>query len=168
MQAHVAKCAITPSTMQYYPKETMAAAIKYLSNMEIAKFQVTTFARLLNSQTEMLRRTLPEDGRYVGGAAWGMARKCLNIFLRDALYNSYLRNEYNLVNLERHMEVPLDSHTMDAIMRDIEGIFLSTRPSIANLTPDLSDQYQDVAAKIAARMSTYKVHLDLLFWRSNT
>jgi hypothetical protein len=61
------------------------------------------FTALLNDQTRKLQKALPRGARH-----WGTARKALNIFLRDALYNHYLCNEYGFNRLEQWLEVPLD------------------------------------------------------------
>src|ERR1700722_8593328 len=66
----------------------------------------------LDAWTAQLQQKFPKGGRY-----WGVARKCLNIFMRDAAYNSYLVGMYpRLRDLEKVLEVPLDSFTAKGLL----------------------------------------------------
>ena len=55
-----------------------------------------------------------------GAQAWGTARKALNIFLRDALYTTYLSKRYGLPRAEASLEIPLDSITA-VRLREVYG-----------------------------------------------
>jgi hypothetical protein len=71
------------------------------------------FNQTLDALTEDLRRAMPHDARH-----WGVARKCLNLFFRDALYNFYLRRAYDVEKVERYLEIPLDSYVGRALRRE--------------------------------------------------
>ena len=91
---------------------------------------------------------------------WGVARKCLNLFCRT-LHNVYLRTEYGLADFEPYLEVPL-------ILRwsrtEEEDPALPSK-TVKGLTPDDSSKFQAAAQRIADREGTYRVHLDIVYWR---
>ena len=60
----------------------------------------------LDTATMELCAAMPREVR-----AWGLARKALNIFLRECLYTSYLRDASRLDRSEHYLELPLDSLT---------------------------------------------------------
>ena len=85
----------------------VTAARTHLGRLDLRPFGTRhndRFRAELNSATTRLRAVLPEDARH-----WGLARKGLNIFLRDCLYTVYLRERYRLDRAEPFFEVPLDS-----------------------------------------------------------
>src|SRR5665811_1628210 len=79
--------------------------LKEIDLADIGKADAPQFPQVLDNQTEKLRRHMPRYAPY-----WGTARKCLNLFFRDTLYNFYLRKEYGLEKFEKYMEIPLDSY----------------------------------------------------------
>lgn len=120
----------------------------------------------LDSHTERLRRSFPNGGR-----SWGAARKALNLFFRELVYNKFLADRFGLPvdfyqfnETVQHLEVPLD--------RDValELINHSTAPlpkwkSIKSLMPTTSRQFQAAARTIADSKGIARVHLDLIYWR---
>ena len=83
------------------------AARAYIAAMPLSAFGVASekrFLSVLNRHTELLRRAC-----LATGCSWGLARKLLNIYLRNALYTSYLRDAYRLQLAEQWYEIPLDS-----------------------------------------------------------
>ena len=86
---------------------------------------------------DSLKRRLPKGAR-----SWGAARKALNIFLRDVLYNHYLRSHHGLDRLEDWLEVPLDRDVAVALRAESEGGELPRWKTIKRLTPDVSGRYQ--------------------------
>jgi hypothetical protein len=93
---------------------------------------------------------------------WGPSRKALNLFLRDATYNHWMRDGYELAAAEDKLEIPLDGIVMDGLReRDAS---LPASSSVKRLTPEHSALYQHAAAKIAADRGCVRVHLDLVFW----
>ena len=88
-------------------KGVVAAVRAHLGRLDLRPFGThdgDRFLAELNSATTRLQAVLPENARY-----WGLARKGLNIFLRDCLYTVYLRERYRLDRAEPFFEVPLDS-----------------------------------------------------------
>ncbi len=65
---------------------------------EISTGDPSQYPQILVGLTEKLRLALPRDARH-----WGLARKCLNLFFRDALYNYYLREAYGLAKFEEYL-----------------------------------------------------------------
>lgn len=90
IQAHVAIVAISPSTVRGQgAKGVVAAARDFLKVLPLDPFSAggeAGFVSVLERSTMDLISTLP-----AGAKSWGLARKCVNIFLRDAFYNFYLR-----------------------------------------------------------------------------
>lgn len=87
--------------------------------MPLAPFGTSSAARFLSrldSATDGLKRALPKGAQH-----WGLARKGLNIFLRDCLYTTYLRDEYRLARAEPFFEVPLDSITGTRLVKESRG-----------------------------------------------
>lgn len=101
------------------PPGTLESVREFLKSLDLAAIGNTDpaqFCNTLNDLTEKLRRALPNGARH-----WGLARKCLNLFLRDALYNYYLREGYGLERFERYLEVPLDSYVGRGLLDEPEG-----------------------------------------------
>jgi hypothetical protein len=90
----------------------------------------------------------------------------VNLFLRDVLYNRFLCDHYRLAHVEPWLEVPLDGDVAEQLRRESEGVALSKWNGIKRVTPELSNEYQCAAARVAERKQTARVHLDLLWWRA--
>jgi hypothetical protein len=119
------------------------------------------YPALLNELTHELSKVLrPYERR---GSAWGPARIFLNIFIRDAFYDFYLREAYSLGRLEAELEIPLDSY-VGRRLREVEK-HLPRWSRVIDLTPEASAQFQDSASKVAKRLGTYRVHLDVIYWQ---
>jgi len=127
---------------------------------QIGSLTPDDFPLELDEQTKRFMRAMP-----LGGRRWGMARKCLNLFLRDALYSFYLRGAYNLEKLESVLEIPLDSQVGTALRRHDKS--LPQWPGVVNLTPAVSAKFQAAASQIAAEQGTSRVHLDVGYWRAS-
>lgn len=107
---------------------------------------------------------------------WGTARKGLNIFFRDVLYNSFFFKELKLCfEYGDQLEIPLDSKTMGKIRRlYVENNFKQfelVKPrttTIIALDSENSRSFQKIAAEIAKRLPKYRsyrrVDLDMEFW----
>lgn len=95
VQHRVAVIAIGPSTARRQGTAgVVASAQRFLATLSLAPFASSDsdgFRTALDEATERLRDSFPEVAK-----SWGLARKCLNIFLRDAFYNHYLREHYGL------------------------------------------------------------------------
>jgi hypothetical protein len=86
----------------------VAAAREHLRGLDLNRFGVDeprTFENELDRATEGLRRVLPRDAQH-----WGLARKVLNIFLRDCLYTSYLCEAFQLTRIEISLNYPPGFH----------------------------------------------------------
>lgn len=117
------------------------------------------FARRLDSATREMQGVLPRPA-----ATWGLARKLINIFLRDCVYTSYLRDAYRLDVTEPHLEIPLDSITAKQIRIHAPGSLLPRWPGVKHLQPDVSQHYQAAAQMIADLYGISRVHLDADWW----
>jgi hypothetical protein len=124
------------------------------------------FAKFLDDHTQKLLKVFPADGK-----SWGAARKGLNLFFREAVYNKFISDHYKLPTdltvfnkLIRQLEVPLDFDVATGIYKDKNGT-IPKWISIKKLTKDVSDIYQKEALAIADSKKVARVHLDLIYWR---
>ncbi len=107
-------------------------------------------------------KLFPENGK-----SWGAARKGLNLFFRDVIYNYYLRqkldiNDNSHVHLQ-NLEVPLDKDVALGLKNNKSN--LDKWVSIKSLTKEISDKYQNAAKEIAVEKGVLRIHLDLEYWR---
>jgi len=139
----------------------LAATRARLARIDLSGFTAgsgAAFAARLNAETGRLRRAMP------GGAGpWGAARKALNLFLRDVLYQRLLCEGYRLRRLEPWLEIPLDSIVAAAIQREASSAGIPRWPGLKHLTPEISAVYQSAAGKVARTHATARIHLDI-FW----
>ena len=172
MQKRIASGAVTPSAARNMgPRGTVRAARKFLAD-KIALRDVgasgQNYPQLLDGLTRRLVRTLPKQAQH-----WGAARKFLNIFLRDAAYNIYLRSAYRLDRIENQLEVPLDSHMARELKQAMRNLNINN-PSlprwktVISIDSRINKRYQDVARKIARRERIDPVHLDVIAWRKSS
>lgn len=96
------------------------------------------------------------------GRSWGFARKSLNVFLRDCLYNVYLREQNHLDQAEYCLEIPLDSIVAEKI-RECDR-FMPRWRNIRDLDCHTNEFYQVLAAEIAENEGYARVHLDAVWW----
>jgi hypothetical protein len=138
------------------------AARSYLATLSLRQFGVsrrTTFDRRLDTTTESLRRALPRGAR-----TWGMARRVLNIFLRNALYDFYLRKKYRLGRAEGFFEVPVDSIVARELRQELGRGLLPRWHGVKYLTPNDNLRYQQAARSSARKLGLPAVHLDTYWW----
>jgi len=165
LRRHVARTSIGPSTLRGQRTPGLVdAAREFLCELALADFLVggkAGFAEALDGRTDEMRTSLPRGAQH-----WGVARKSLNIFLRNALYTGYLRDHYRLAPLEPWLELPLDSITARRICAVVvaTGTQVPRWHTVRGLTPDDSRAYQDAAAQIAAAHGVDRVHLDAYWW----
>lgn len=129
----------------------------FLRSLPLARFGTadeTKYRRHLNAATQALASKLP------GPNTWGLARKLVNMFLRDCAYNAYLRSAYGLGRSEAFMEVPLDSFTIKEIGRQA-GL---PPVKLGMLSQEVSDQYQRAARDWAKQRKHRTVHLDAVVY----
>ena len=141
----------------------VAAARKGLADMNLLQLPRAgseDFTRHLDDITQKLLCSFP-----AGARNWGAARKVLNLFLRDCLYNFYLRDWYGLAVCEPYLEVPLDSYVSDGLRRTARGDDLPEWCGVKHVTSKVNALYQEIASEEADRLGTERVHLDLRYWQ---
>ncbi|MDX6288296.1 MAG: hypothetical protein QOH42_95 [Blastocatellia bacterium] len=140
---------------------TADAARTFLRTIDLTTFGPgsAAFAAALDHSTDNLRAALPRAVRH-----WGIARKVLNIFLRNCLYTTYLNAQFGFDRREDSFELPLDSITALNLKRAAGRGTLPPWPGVKHLSPSLSAQFQEAAAKEAAKRGISRVHLDAVWW----
>ena len=161
VQDKVAISAVPPSTFRGSKAGLIAAVRDFLQFLDLSQFAVSDqkrFAARLERVTRQMRSALSRES-----ATWGVARKALNLFLRDAFYNTYLRKRFKLVRAEACYEVPLDGVVANGLRRRFPKQ-LPRWPGVKPLTKKVSDVYQAAAMKEAQKMDLSRVHLDIYLW----
>jgi hypothetical protein len=140
----------------------MHAAIEFLAALDIAPLvDADAFPQLLDTTTNALRLQLPSPFQF-----WGTARKCLNIFLREASYNALLRETFQLHILDAVLETPLDQYVASGLRRDAGRNIVPPWTTIIGLKEGDNKIYQTVAAEVAReKYDTYRANLDLWYFR---
>jgi hypothetical protein len=158
IQHYNARAAIGSSSMRGAGAAgVVQSARDFLCDMALRPFGTSSeskFLARLDGATDDLKRALPK-----GAQRWGLARKGLNIFLRNCLYTSYLRDEYDLALAEDFSEVPLDSITGGRLFKASRGT-LSRWKTVRRLRAQTSADFQMVASRLAAEKGIPRVHLD--------
>lgn len=158
IQSHVARIAVGPSTVRGSPRKTCEKARARLQRTDLRAFGTTnrkTFEAALNKETERLRCALPKR-------TWGLARKVLNIFLRDCFYNVYLAKRYHLELAEQFYELPLDSITARKLKARHEN--LPDWQGVGKVKKKAIHEFQKAALTEATDEDVARVHLDALWW----
>lgn len=162
VQARTARIACSASATRGQGAGVVRAGREFLAQLPLAQFAVkrqSLFQQRLNDATWLLYAALPRTGR-----SWGLARKVLNIFLRDALYTTYLADKYHLTDAEANVEVPLDSITARHLYQAAGRSELPPWPGVKHLTPEASASYQAYAMQLAASYGITRAHLDTYWW----
>jgi hypothetical protein len=125
------------------------------------KLKTDNYLAYLDQLTSDLLDRFPPSGK-----SWGAARKGLNLFFRDVVYNQYLSEHFNIskeiVDLNK-LEVPLDKDVGTGL--NLEYKDLSNWKTIKDLNAQQSKCFQDKALILAEKEGIARVHLDLKFWR---
>jgi hypothetical protein len=162
IQSRAARIAVGPSTARGRGNTgAVAASRNFLRRLDLNPFGVNdaaSFVAELNRATEILRTALPLGARH-----WGLARKILNVFLRDCFYTSYLVSTFHLDLAGSFLELPLDSITAKQLCDAPSGKLLRW-PGVKHLTLPMSEQFQRVAADEARKLQIARVHLDAFWW----
>lgn len=165
LQVREARIAFGPFTARGPDSKGLVKAGRaFLNHLSIASFGTSDsqkFRSALDKATNGLMNAFPRGNRRY----WGLARKGLNIFLRDCLYSVYLRKTYSLGLAEKFFEVPLDSLVGRELFRLFPGRVQRWR-TVRGLTPELSAEYQSAASDCAAAKGIARVHLDVFWWGS--
>lgn len=165
MKDRIAELAVSASAVRNQGASGIPdAARNYLKTIDLRKFRTSTIGKFkdnLNRTTNILRIRLPR-----GAKNWGTARKIINLYLRDILYNHYLCKHFKFDKIEDWLEVPLDSYVARGIRREINDNSVPKWVNIKGLTISDNNKFQDAAYKIAKQKKVARVHLDLLYWRN--
>ncbi len=172
LRRRTASAAITPSAGRNMGAGGMIKSGRlflrdHVDLRELAESSEQDFPRVLDRLTRRMQRTLSPFLRD-GHTGWGPCRKFLNIYLRDALYNCYLRQAFCLNGLESVMEVPLDRDVGTFLADKDADASLPRWTSVCGLNAETSAKYQESAARVAKKMRTDRVHLDVAAWRRNS
>jgi hypothetical protein len=161
-----AEAAVGPSALRNQGAPgVVRVARDYFKRLDLRTFAVSKerdFTRKLDLATENLRKRFPKGARN-----WGAARKGLNLFLRDALYNTFLCKHYHLERTEPWLEIPLDQYVAAGLHRDYNGEDLPKWDGIKRLTPENSKAFQKAAKRVAQEKGIARIHLDLLYLYRN-
>jgi hypothetical protein len=163
IQRHVATVAIGPSTVRGQGAAGIAHAARgYLAVLPLNRFRVSDnalFRRALDTATTELKSALPRKAQ-----SWGLARKCLNIFLRDSFYNAHLLKRYGLSAADSFFEIPLDAKVARKLRRFAGRGKLPPWPGVKKLRPEVSDTYQASALDLSTSWRIERVYLDSYLW----
>jgi hypothetical protein len=166
IQSRAARIAVGPSAVRGRGHGGVSkAAREYLRAVRLSRFgthKKHIFLRALDDGTEGLRLSLPKSAQ-----KWGLARKIINIFLRDCAYTSYLADEYNLMRAEYFFEIPLDSITARALKKSAGRGKHPSWPGVVNVTQELNSIFQVAAQTEAKQFGIARLHLDALWWASS-
>jgi hypothetical protein len=162
-QIRVARIAVGPSTVRNQGAAGIVdSARAYFVTLDLSPLSTSNSAQYsakLDRLTRQLRGKLPGPAR-----SWGLARKLLNIFVRNAFYNIYLSEMYGLAKAEALLEIPLDSITASKLKQETGRGRLPSWPGVKKLTPELSASFQAAASNVAVRYGCARVHLDAYWW----
>lgn len=164
LQRRAARVAVGASTVRGQGHGVVSAAREFLPRVDLRPFGTTSekrFVTALNKSTAAMLAALPR-----GAASWGLARKLVNIYLRDCMYTWHLRERYGLAAAKPFFEVPLDKVTASGLRNEVRG--LPRWPGVKHADPNLSAAYQLAASELARQHGFERVHLDALLWGGRT
>lgn len=165
LQRRTAEAAIGPSALRNQGAPgVIAAARTVLTGIDLrvlGRTRKATFSAFLDRATTAVLSKFPDGA----AESWGGARKSVNLFLRDVVYNRDLAEFYRLRKIRAWLEVPLDKNVAQGLRDEPEGSGLPKWGRIKRLTPKRSRELQAVAALVAARKRLARVDLDVYYWR---
>jgi len=163
LQRSVSVRAIGPSSLRNQGTPGVIDAVReFLNKNDLTRFSIGTkrdFFNHLNRTTYRLVRAMPARARN-----WGAARKAINLFLRDALYNQFLASAYSLQKIEHWLEIPLDGAVARGLKKSGRRGELPLWPGLKKLTPPISAEFQAFAERLAVTRGLARVHLDMYLW----
>jgi hypothetical protein len=165
MQRRTGVTAVGPSALRGQGRGVLRATQQYLGQLDLSRIPMSSqaeYAGWLNETTQSLLDTLPIKNR-----PWGAARKALNLFMRDVLYNQYLSRHFRFEKLEAWLEVPLDRAVAKGLRHHAGHGNLPQWPGLKSLVQDVSESFQGFAAKHAQKQRIERVHLDVYLWLEN-
>jgi hypothetical protein len=162
VQQRCARIAVSASATRRQGKGTVKAARKFLKDLPLRQYgtkDARKFRARIDKATNALEHALPSRSR-----SWGLARKLLNIFLRDAMYTTYLRDHFKLDLAEAYLEIPLDSIVAKSLKAMLPRGALPVWRGVRNVTPKESEAFQKQASEIARKERITRVQLDTYWW----
>jgi hypothetical protein len=163
MQKHVAYTSVGPSTVRGQRSPGLVGELRELlaavDLAGLATCKPRDFTKILDAETTRIERSMPANARY-----WGVARKVLNIFLRGATYNHYLRSQFQLDRFEALLELPMDSLTAKGLKALSTARSLPRWRGVKYLREVDNEQFQTRAEDIARQRDISRVHLDIYLW----
>lgn len=163
MRTHVAYTSVGASTVRGQKTPGLVSTLRVLLaevDLErLAKLDPDDFPGFLKDETKRIKKGMPAKAQH-----WGVARKVLNIFLRSATYNHYLRHQFNLHRFEELLELPMDSLTAKGLKAISTPRSLPRWMGVKYLTPAENKLFQVRAAEIASEREIARVHLDIYLW----
>ena len=167
----IAIAAVGTGTVRGQRRGVQAALRKYLSKLDLRRVPKAPrdFRQWLDRKTKGALRAMEGVAR---GRPWGLARKGVNLFLRDCLYNYYLRREYGLARMGPWLEIPLDSVVAGELRKLAKKAGRGPLPvwrGLKRLTPEENARFQDFAFWYARKKVGLSavVFLDNYLWPSN-
>jgi len=164
---------IGPGTVHGQRPGVQAAIRVYLGRIPLGRVPKTQprFRQWLDRKTEGALCAMKGVAR---GRPWGLARKAVNLFLRDCLYNHYLRRKYGLARMETWLEIPLDSvvarelKKLEKLKKRTGRAALPMWRGLKRLTPEENARFQDFASWYARKKVglSATVFLDNYLWPS--
>lgn len=140
------------------------AARSALKRVNLKRFRVRSrqaFRRALDRETEVIRRSLPRGAQH-----WGVARKVLNVFLRNIVHNRHLSEAFGVRHIDEWLELPLDRQVGEGIRAEREGAHLPRWHTIKGLEPRVGEDFQEAARAHAAVVGVSSILLEYLWWRA--
>jgi len=165
MQRRTGVTAVGPSALRGQGKGVLKVSQEYLGAIDLSQIPASNlneYIAWLDEHTNALLERLPIRNR-----PWGAARKAMNLFMRDTLYNQYLNDHYSIGTLEPWMEVPLDSAVAKGLKRYARRGRLPHWPGLKNLNARENDVFQEYALDYAKIKNIPRVHLDIYLWIEN-
>jgi len=166
MQIHLARMAANGSSLRNQGAPGVVdAARRYLGSIDLRDLVVGSRAELsqvLDRHTEALVESFPK-----GAKNWGAARKVLNLFFRDCLYNTYLDRHFGLMKVRYLLEIPLDRYVAIGLRKDELGSDLPRWKAIKRVTRSENARYQDTALQVAEREDVARVDIDMWYWHQD-
>jgi hypothetical protein len=168
LQARIASLAIGRSALRNQGASRMVQdARDFCMALDLSQLAKDWNAKRFHAYLSRQTRALMKKFRKRAQKNFGAARKALNLFFRDIVYNGILTKRHKL-NLSKaylnQLEVPLDSFTTRGIFRSFPA-FRKQWEGIRYLKPTLNNQLQKRAAEIAKKNNIATVHLDVFYWR---
>ena len=163
VQKFMAIQAVSASTVRGLPAGSLGKIQAYLGRLRLGRLagmDGSDYARWLDAKTRDLQNKLRGCRK-----RWGLARKVLNLFIRQCLYNTYLSRKFRLARVQKHMEMPLDSKVARGLKEDAGRGALPPWPRLIRLDRNTSQKFQEHAEDYASRKGLpARVFLDNYLW----